>query len=235
MKKVSISPNHDVFTVIVSPTCPVAGYANCLLAGPEPLRELARLPQPAAQCQLQDDRVHWALQLDRHLRGSQGSWQLKIGGTVNSKGTPPGASTRVAAAVVPILAIAVPTAWRWLLALPLPRLPSAALEVVDRRLHRIDPGLVDAFCGTRHGIEVRLDGVEGGLDTGLPSREEGGVGECGHRRLEVGTGVHTACLAEARSSRSLRSANWSSYIPQRLWHQMRSLHNGLEFRTDRTF
>ena len=25
-------------TAIVSPTCPVAGYANCLLAGPEPLQ-----------------------------------------------------------------------------------------------------------------------------------------------------------------------------------------------------
>jgi len=27
------------FTIIVSPTCPVAGYVNCLLAGPEPLQQ----------------------------------------------------------------------------------------------------------------------------------------------------------------------------------------------------
>jgi hypothetical protein len=26
------------FTLIVSPTCPVAGYVNCLVAGPEPLQ-----------------------------------------------------------------------------------------------------------------------------------------------------------------------------------------------------
>jgi hypothetical protein len=27
------------FTIIVSPSCPVAGYLNCLLAGPEPLQQ----------------------------------------------------------------------------------------------------------------------------------------------------------------------------------------------------
>ena len=37
-EQVSIPSGHDVFTAIVSPTCPVAGYANCLLAGPEPLQ-----------------------------------------------------------------------------------------------------------------------------------------------------------------------------------------------------
>ena len=37
-EQVSIPAGGDVFTVIVSPTCPVAGYANCLLAGPEPLQ-----------------------------------------------------------------------------------------------------------------------------------------------------------------------------------------------------
>jgi hypothetical protein len=31
-------PGSDVFTLIVSPTCPVAGYLNCLVAGPEPLQ-----------------------------------------------------------------------------------------------------------------------------------------------------------------------------------------------------
>jgi hypothetical protein len=37
-EQVSIPSGTDVFTVIVAPTCPVAGYANCLLAGPEPLQ-----------------------------------------------------------------------------------------------------------------------------------------------------------------------------------------------------
>ena len=27
----------DRFTLIVAPTCPVAGYLNCLTAGPEPI------------------------------------------------------------------------------------------------------------------------------------------------------------------------------------------------------
>jgi hypothetical protein len=29
---------HGTFTVMVSPTCPVAGYHNCLVAGPEPIQ-----------------------------------------------------------------------------------------------------------------------------------------------------------------------------------------------------
>ncbi len=37
-EQVSIPTGSDVFTVIVSPTCPVDGYANCLSAGPEPLQ-----------------------------------------------------------------------------------------------------------------------------------------------------------------------------------------------------
>jgi hypothetical protein len=37
-EQISIPPGPDIFTVIVSPTCPVVGYANCLLAGPEPLQ-----------------------------------------------------------------------------------------------------------------------------------------------------------------------------------------------------
>ena len=37
-EQISIPPGRDVFTLIVSPTCPVVGYANCLLAGPEPLQ-----------------------------------------------------------------------------------------------------------------------------------------------------------------------------------------------------
>jgi hypothetical protein len=37
-EQVSLPPGADTFTVIVSPTCPVAGYVNCLLAGPEPLQ-----------------------------------------------------------------------------------------------------------------------------------------------------------------------------------------------------
>jgi len=36
-EQVAIPAGTDTFTVIVSPTCPVAGYASCLLAGPEPL------------------------------------------------------------------------------------------------------------------------------------------------------------------------------------------------------
>ncbi len=38
-EQISIPTGQNVFTVIVSPTCPVAGYANCLLAGPEPLQD----------------------------------------------------------------------------------------------------------------------------------------------------------------------------------------------------
>jgi hypothetical protein len=37
-EQISIPSGGDSFTAIVSPTCPVAGYANCLLAGPEPLQ-----------------------------------------------------------------------------------------------------------------------------------------------------------------------------------------------------
>ena len=37
-EQISIPSGSDTFTAIVSPTCPVAGYANCLLAGPEPLQ-----------------------------------------------------------------------------------------------------------------------------------------------------------------------------------------------------
>jgi hypothetical protein len=37
-EQVSIPPDQEDFTVIVSPTCPVVGYSNCLLAGPEPLQ-----------------------------------------------------------------------------------------------------------------------------------------------------------------------------------------------------
>ena len=37
-EQISIPSGSDSFTVIVSPTCPVAGYANCLLAGPESLQ-----------------------------------------------------------------------------------------------------------------------------------------------------------------------------------------------------
>ena len=37
-EQVVIQSGGDTFTAIVSPTCPVAGYANCLLAGPEPLQ-----------------------------------------------------------------------------------------------------------------------------------------------------------------------------------------------------
>lgn len=37
-EQVRIPAGSDSFTVIVSPSCPVAGYANCLPAGPEPLQ-----------------------------------------------------------------------------------------------------------------------------------------------------------------------------------------------------
>ncbi len=37
-EQVHIAARSDTFTIIVSPTCPVAGYANCVLAGPEPLQ-----------------------------------------------------------------------------------------------------------------------------------------------------------------------------------------------------
>jgi hypothetical protein len=37
-EQISIPAGSDTFTAIVSPTCPVAGYVNCLLAGPEPLQ-----------------------------------------------------------------------------------------------------------------------------------------------------------------------------------------------------
>lgn len=36
--QVILNPGSQTYTVIVSPTCPVAGYRNCLLAGPEPLQ-----------------------------------------------------------------------------------------------------------------------------------------------------------------------------------------------------
>ena len=37
-EQVQIPAGSDTFTAIVSPSCPVAGYANCILAGPEPLQ-----------------------------------------------------------------------------------------------------------------------------------------------------------------------------------------------------
>jgi hypothetical protein len=36
-EQVHVAPN-GTFTLIVSPTCPVAGYVNCLAAGPEPIQ-----------------------------------------------------------------------------------------------------------------------------------------------------------------------------------------------------
>jgi hypothetical protein len=36
--EVHFPPGSNRFTLIVSPTCPVAGFANCLVAGPEPLQ-----------------------------------------------------------------------------------------------------------------------------------------------------------------------------------------------------
>jgi hypothetical protein len=36
--QVHFPAGSDRFTLIVSPTCPVAGYVNCLVAGPEPLQ-----------------------------------------------------------------------------------------------------------------------------------------------------------------------------------------------------
>ena len=36
--EVHLPPGSNRFTLIVSPTCPVAGYSNCLVAGPEPLQ-----------------------------------------------------------------------------------------------------------------------------------------------------------------------------------------------------
>lgn len=37
-EKVRFPARSDRFTAIISPTCPVAGYLNCLTAGPEPLQ-----------------------------------------------------------------------------------------------------------------------------------------------------------------------------------------------------
>jgi hypothetical protein len=37
-QQVYLNPGSRRFTTIVSPTCPVAGYRNCLLAGPQPLQ-----------------------------------------------------------------------------------------------------------------------------------------------------------------------------------------------------
>ena len=37
-EQISIPSGSDTITAIVSPTCPVVGYANCLLAGPESLQ-----------------------------------------------------------------------------------------------------------------------------------------------------------------------------------------------------
>ena len=37
-EQISIPSGSDTFTAIVSPTCPVVGYVNCLLAGPQPLQ-----------------------------------------------------------------------------------------------------------------------------------------------------------------------------------------------------
>jgi hypothetical protein len=38
LDEIHFPPGSDVFTLIVSPTCPVAGYLNCLVADPEPLQ-----------------------------------------------------------------------------------------------------------------------------------------------------------------------------------------------------
>ena len=50
-----IVKESDRFTAIISPTCPVAGYLNCLIAGPQPLQvSLAYrllLPDPAFAAQ----------------------------------------------------------------------------------------------------------------------------------------------------------------------------------------
>jgi hypothetical protein len=37
-EQVHFPPGSNRFTLIVAPTCPVAGYLNCLVAGPEPLQ-----------------------------------------------------------------------------------------------------------------------------------------------------------------------------------------------------
>jgi hypothetical protein len=37
-ERVRFPPGGSTFRLIVSPTCPVAGYVNCLVAGPEPLQ-----------------------------------------------------------------------------------------------------------------------------------------------------------------------------------------------------
>jgi hypothetical protein len=37
-EQVEIPSGMGDFTVIVSPTCPVAGYANCILSGPQELQ-----------------------------------------------------------------------------------------------------------------------------------------------------------------------------------------------------
>jgi hypothetical protein len=37
--QVKMAPGTSTFTVILAPTCPVAGYDNCIPAGPEPLQD----------------------------------------------------------------------------------------------------------------------------------------------------------------------------------------------------
>jgi len=37
-EQVQIQPGTDTFTAVVSPTCPVAGFANCIVSGPEALQ-----------------------------------------------------------------------------------------------------------------------------------------------------------------------------------------------------
>jgi hypothetical protein len=54
-EQIHLAAGSRAFTVIVSPTCPVAGYANCLPAGPEPLQQTLSyrnlLPSPGFAAQ----------------------------------------------------------------------------------------------------------------------------------------------------------------------------------------
>ncbi len=71
-EQVEIPSGTENFTAIVSPTCPVVGYANCILSGPQELQSSISyrnlLPSPS----FKPDSLQRPLPDDCHLRRS--SW-----------------------------------------------------------------------------------------------------------------------------------------------------------------
>ena len=102
-----------------------------------------------------------------------------------------------AADVDPTLVMADPTSCKVCARAPVADLGHRGLEITDRRLHRVYLRLVSVLRRAGYRVEIRLDGIQRGLDPALPPVSSAGLASAFTECPSSVRASHTACLPDA--------------------------------------